>query len=556
MSVSVVPTKPIEGQKTGTSGLRKKTKVFMGENYLANWVQSLFNSLGDELKGTTIGLGGDGRYFSKEAAQIIIKLAAGNGVKKIVVGQDGIMCTPAMSALIRRRKLYGGLIMSASHNPGGPDEDFGIKFNYSGGEPAPERITNKIYAETQSITELRMAEVPETDLSKPGVSTHGDFEVEVVSVTDDYFATLREVFDFDLLKSFLSRKDFSFKFDAMHAVTGAYAGPLCVDILGAPADSVMNGVPKEDFAGGHPDPNLTYAKELVDIMWGDAAPDFGAASDGDGDRNMILGNKFFITPSDSVAMIAANAKECIPYFTAGLKGVARSMPTSGALDRVANTLGIKFFEVPTGWKFFGNLMDADQCSICGEESFGTGADHVREKDGLWAVLAWLSILAYKNKDVPEGGKLVTVKDVAMEHWAKFGRNFFSRYDYEGCESEAANKMMDHVREVIANSPKGTKIGEYEVATADEFSYTDPIDGSVATKQGLRFVFSDGSRIIFRLSGTGSSGATIRLYIEQFSDDTSIHGKDAQEALAPIIKTALDMSKLTEFTGREKPTVIT
>lgn len=342
----------------------------------------------------------------------------------------------------------------------------------------------------------------------------------------------------------------------MHAVCGAYAAPLFVDELGAPTSSIMNGVPKDDFAGGHPDPNLTYAKELVDVMWGDNAPVFGAASDGDGDRNMILGTKFFITPSDSVAIIAANAKDCIPYFKDGLKGVARSMPTGAALDRVAKALGVKFFEVPTGWKFFGNLMDAGQCSVCGEESFGTGADHVREKDGMWAVLAWLSILAHKNKDVPDGGKLVTVEDIAMEHWAKYGRNFFSRYDYEACESDSANKMMDHVREVIAKSPKGSKIGEYTVETADEFSYTDPIDGSVASNQGLRFVFDDGSRIIFRLSGTGSSGATVRMYIEQFTSDTSKHGLDAQEALGPIIKTALDMSNLTGFTGREKPTVIT
>ena len=554
--IMTVATEPIEGQKTGTSGLRKKTAVFVSKHYLDNWIQSLFNSLGDELTGKTIGLGGDGRFFCKEAAQVILKLAAGNGVKKVVVGQDALMATPAMSAMIRRRGLYGGLIMSASHNPGGPNGDFGIKFNYSSGEPAPERITNQIYAETMKVSELKVADIPDTDLGRVGLTTHGDFEVEVVDCVEDYLAVLKDVFDFDMLKAFLSRKDFSFKFDAMHAVTGAYAKRLFVDALGAPETCIKDGVPMEDFGGGHPDPNLTYAKELVQIMWGAGAPNFGAASDGDGDRNMVLGTAFFVTPSDSVAMIAANAPACIPYFKDGLKGVARSMPTSGALDRVARDLGVPFFEVPTGWKFFGNLMDAGKCSICGEESFGTGGDHVREKDGLWAVLAWLSILAYKNKEVPEGGKLVTVEDVAMEHWAKYGRNFFSRYDYEECDSGAANKMMDGVREAIKNSPKGTKIGEYEVELADEFSYTDPIDGSVASKQGLRFVFSDGSRIIFRLSGTGSSGATIRLYIEQYSDDTSKHGMDAQEALAPIIKTALELSKLQEITGREKPTVIT
>ncbi|KAK9840335.1 hypothetical protein WJX74_007855 [Apatococcus lobatus] len=547
------PTKPIEGQKTGTSGLRKKTNVFMGDNYLANWIQSLFLSLGDEVKGKTIGLGGDGRYFNKQAAQIIIKLAAANGIGKVVVGQNAIMATPAMSALIRRRSLYGGLIMSASHNPGGPKEDWGIKFNYSSGEPAPERITDAIFGYTQKITELKMAELPDIDLSDIGSKSFGGFEVEVVDPVADYLATLKEVYDFGLLKQFIARKDFNFLFDAMNAVTGAYAKPIFVDELGAKPDSILNGVPKEDFGGGHPDPNLTYAKELVDICFKEGGPDFGAASDGDGDRNMILGNQFFITPSDSVAIIAANAQAAIPYFKSGLKGVARSMPTGAALDRVAEKQGLQFFEVPTGWKFFGNLMDAGKCSVCGEESFGTGSDHVREKDGLWAVLAWLSILATKNQGKD---KLVTIKDVAFEHWATYGRNFFSRYDYEGVDSAAANKLMEHVEGIANSSSKGTKFGDYELASADNFEYKDPIDGSVASKQGLRFVFSDGSRIIFRLSGTGSAGATIRMYIEQYSADTSKHGLDAQEALAPIIKIALDLSKLKEFTGREKPTVIT
>jgi phosphoglucomutase len=554
--VKTVPTKPIEGQKTGTSGLRKKTKVFTGEHYLANWIQSLFNSLGGEVKGKTIGLGGDGRYFNKEASQEIIKLAAANGVKKVLVGQNAIMATPAMSALIRRRKLYGGLIMSASHNPGGPDEDWGIKFNYSSGEPAPERITDAIYKYTQNISELKLADLPEVDLSKPGTHKFGEFEVEVIDSVSDYLATLKEVFDFPALKKFVARKDFKLVFDAMNAVTGAYAKPIFVDELGADPSMIMNGTPKEDFGGGHPDPNLTYAHELVEIMWGSNAPDFGAASDGDGDRNMILGNKFFITPSDSVAMIAANAEAAIPYFKSGLKGVARSMPTSGALDRVAEKQGLQFFEVPTGWKFFGNLMDAGRCSVCGEESFGTGADHVREKDGMWAVLAWLSILAHKNKDSQEGQKLVGVEDMAKEHWATYGRNFFSRYDYEGCESDAANKMVEHLRGILAKSGKGTKFGDYTLEVADEFEYKDPIDGSVASKQGVRFIFDDGSRIIFRLSGTGSAGATVRMYIEQYSKDTSKHHLDAQEALKPIINVALELSKLQEFTGRDKPTVIT
>lgn len=555
VAVTTLPTAPIEGQKTGTSGLRKKTDVFMGENYLANWVQSLFSTLGEDLKGSTMVLGGDGRYFNKEAAQVILKLAAGNGVAKVLVGQNAILATPAASAVIRTKKAFGGLIMSASHNPGGPKEDWGIKFNYTGGEPAPESITDQIFGYTQSVTELKMAEFDDVDLTTIGTTELDGFTVEVIDPVEDYLALLSKVFDMDLIKGLLSRPDFKMKFDAMHAVTGAYAKPIFVDALGASEDSVVNNIPAEDFNGGHPDPNLTYAKELVATMFGEDAPAFGAASDGDGDRNMILGDNFFITPSDSVAMIAANA-QAIPYFAEGIKGLARSMPTSGALDRVAKDMGVPFFETPTGWKFFGNLMDAEKCSICGEESFGTGADHVREKDGIWAVLAWLSIIAYKNKDVPAGGDLVTVKDIAMEHWAKYGRNFFSRYDYENCASEDAAKMVDHLKEVIANSPPGTMIGDYEVAVADDFCYTDPIDGSVASGQGLRFVFADGSRMIFRLSGTGSSGATIRLYIEQYSDDVSTHGMDAQDGLAKLIATALETSKLQEFTGRDGPTVIT
>lgn len=556
VTVNSVPTKPIEGQKTGTSGLRKKTKVFTSENYLANWIQSLFNALGEEAIGKTIGLGGDGRYFNKEAVQIILKLAAGNGIKKVVVGKEAIMATPAMSALIRKRGLYGGLIMSASHNPGGPDEDWGIKFNYSSGEPAPEKITDKIFGFTQNIAELKVADIPEVDLSTIGTTKFGSFEVEVVDYTTEYFNTLKEVFDFPALKSFMQRNDFSFIFDAMHAVTGAYAGPLFEGELGASDGCVRNGKPLPDFGGGHPDPNLTYAKELVDIMFGPNARDLGAASDGDGDRNMVLGNNFFVTPSDSVAIIAANAADAIPYFKGGLKGVARSMPTSGALDRVASELNIPFFETPTGWKFFGNLMDANKCSICGEESFGTGADHVREKDGLWAVLAWLSILAYRNRDVAPGSGLVTVKDIVMDHWKRFGRNFYSRYDYEGVDSESAGKMMEHLQSVVDSAAKGQSIGSYVIDTADNFSYTDPIDGSVAKNQGIRFVFEDGSRIIFRLSGTGSAGATIRMYIEAYTQDEALFEKDAQEVLKGVIDTALQVSKLQEFTGRDKPTVIT
>ena len=556
VEIKDVPTTPIEGQKTGTSGLRKKAAVFSEGNYLANWVQSLFLALPqEEVEGSTMVLGGDGRWFNKEASQNIIKLAAGNGVGKMYVGQNGFLATPAASAVIRARKAYGGFIMSASHNPGGPKEDWGIKFNYSSGEPAPEKITDEIYGFTQTVDTLKMADIPDVDLSKAGVTKFGDFEVEVIDPVADYLELAREVFDFDLIKSLVTRSDFKMKFDAMHAITGAYAKPILVDVLGADPSSCVNDDPKEDFAGGHPDPNLTYAEELVKTMYSADAPDFGAASDGDGDRNMILGNNFFVTPSDSVAIIAANAK-CIPYFKDGLKGLARSMPTAAALDRVAAKMGVECFETPTGWKFFGNLMDAGRLSICGEESFGTGSDHIREKDGPWAVLAWLSILADRNKDVPVGGEKVTVEQITKEHWAEYGRNFFSRYDYEGCESEPCEKMVEHLRTVAAASKKGDIYGEYELDYADDFEYTDPIDGSVASKQGVRFVFSDGSRFIFRLSGTGSSGATVRMYIEQYEADVTKQGADAQDALAPLIKVALETSKLAEFTGRESPTVIT
>uniref|UniRef100_A0A0E0M660 Uncharacterized protein n=1 Tax=Oryza punctata TaxID=4537 RepID=A0A0E0M660_ORYPU len=483
LKIKSIPTKPVEGQKTGTSGLRKKVKVFQQENYLANWIQALFNSLPPEdYIGGTLVLGGDGRYFNKDAAQIITKIAAGNGVGKILVGRNGLLSTPAVSAVIRKRQANGGFIMSASHNPGGPDNDWGIKFNYSSGQPAPETITDQIYGNTLSISEIKTADIPDVDLSSLGVVSYGDFTVEVIDPVLDYLELMEDVFDFQLIKGLLSRPDFS------------------------------------------------YAKELVFTMFGSGAPDFGAASDGDGDRNMILGRRFFVTPSDSVAIIAANAQAAIPYFQSGPKGLARSMPTSGALDR--------------------------KLSICGEESFGTGSDHIREKDGIWAVLAWLSILAHRNKDKKVGERLVSVEDVAREHWATYGRNFFSRYDYEECESESANKMMEHLRDVIAKSKPGEKYGNYTLQFADDFSYTDPVDGSTVSKQGLRFVFTDGSRMIFRLSGTGSAGATIRMYIEQFESDASKHDLDAQIALKPLIDLALSISKLKDFTGRDKPTVIT
>ncbi|XP_051123028.1 phosphoglucomutase, chloroplastic [Andrographis paniculata] len=557
LQIKVVPTQPIEGQKTGTSGLRKKVKVFMQENYLANWIQALFNSLPPEdYKNGVLVLGGDGRYFNQEAAQIIIKIAAGNGVGTILVGQNGIMSTPAVSAVIRKTKANGGFVMSASHNPGGPDYDWGIKFNYSSGQPAPESITDKIYGNTLSISEIKIGDIPDVDLARLGLIEFGKFSVEVVDPVADYMELMENVFDFSLIRSLLLRSDFRFVFDAMHAVTGAYAKPIFVDALGASPNSITNGIPLEDFGHGHPDPNLTYAKDLVNIMYGENGPDFGAASDGDGDRNMILGKNFFVTPSDSVAIIAANAEETIPYFKSGIKGLARSMPTSGALDRVAEKLNLPFYEVPTGWKFFGNLMDAEKLSVCGEESFGTGSDHIREKDGIWAVLAWLSIIAFKNKDKKPGETLVSVSDIVADHWATYGRNFFSRYDYEECEADGANKMVEYLRDLISKSKQGDLYGSYTLQFADDFTYTDPVDGSVVSKQGVRFVFTDGSRIIYRLSGTGSAGATVRVYIEQFEPDSSKHNVDAQAALKPLIDLALEISKLKEFTGREQPTVIT
>ncbi|KAE8665501.1 Phosphoglucomutase [Hibiscus syriacus] len=564
IKITSVPTKPIEGQKTGTSGLRKRkfyllqVKVFMEENYLSNWIQSLFNSLPPEdYKNGVLVLGGDGRYFNREASQIIIKIAAGNGIGKILVGRDGIMSTAAVSA------ANGGFIMSASHNPGGLEYGWGIKFNYNSGQPAPESITDKIYGNTLFISEIKMAEIPDIDLSHTGVTNYGNFTVEVIDPVSDYLELMETVFDFQLIKSLLTRSNFRFAFDAMHAVTGAYAKPIFVDKLEAHLDSISNGVPLEDFGHGHPDPNLTYAKDLVNTMYSEEAPDFGAASDGDCDRNMILGKKFFVTPPDSVAIIAANAQEAIPYFHGGPKGLAQSMPTSGALDRVAEKLGLTFFLgyiLQTPWYFCsrfllaGNLMDAGKLSICGEESFGTGSDHICEKDGIWAVLAWLSIIAYRNKDKKPGERLVPVSNVVKQHWTTYGRNFFS--SYEECASEGANKMIEYLRDLASKNKAGEKYGNYVLQFADDFSYTDPVDGSVASKQGVRFVFTDGSRIIFRLSGTSSAGATFRIYIEQFEPDASKHDMDAQVALKSLIDLALSVSKLKGFTGREKPTVIT
>lgn len=530
-------------KKPGTSGLRKKVPVFQQANYLENFVQAIFDSVGVPEHATLV-LGGDGRYYNREAIQIILKMAAANGFARVLVGQGGILSTPAASCVIRKYQTHGGIILSASHNPGGPDEDFGIKYNTANGGPAPEKITDAIFAASKTITEYKTIQADDVDLDSIGDSTIGEMQVSVIDAVVDYAELMASLFDFEAIRRYLAG-GFRIKFDAMHAVTGPYARDILVNRLGAPADSVINAEPLPDFGKGHPDPNLTYAHDLVEVMFADNAPDFGAASDGDGDRNMILGNNFFVTPSDSLAMIAANAT-LAPGYSKGLAGIARSMPTSAAADRVAQALNIPCYETPTGWKFFGNLMDAGKVTLCGEESFGTGSDHVREKDGLWAVLFWLNILAERKQ---------TVAEIAMEHWSKFGRNFYSRHDYEGVDSEAANGVMQHLNGQF-ETLVGKQLGSFTVEACDNFSYTDPIDGSVSTGQGIRILFTDGSRIVFRLSGTGTQGATLRLYLESFEADTAKHGLDAQQGLAELIDIALQISELRSRTGREQPTVIT
>jgi len=543
-NVKTVTTSPIPGQRPGTSGLRKKVGVFQQPGYLENFVQSIFDSL-EGFAGQTLVLGGDGRYYNLDAIQTILRMAAANGFARVLVGQGGILSTPAASCVIRKRKAFGGIILSASHNPGGPDGDFGIKYNAGNGGPAPEKITDAIYANTQRIARYLTLDAPEIDLVTLGTRTLGAMQVEVIDPVADHAELLATLFDFERIGALLRRPDFRICFDAMHAVTGPYAQEIFVKRLGAPAGSVINGVPLPDFGGGHPDPNPTYAEELVKVMFADTAPDFGAASDGDGDRNMIVGRRFIVTPSDSLAVLAANA-HLIPGYAAGLKGIARSMPTSAAADRVAAALGIASFETPTGWKFFGNLLDAGKATLCGEESYGTGSDHVREKDGVWAVLFWLNILAVRGE---------SVEAIVRDHWRRFGRNFYSRHDYEGVDSAAANALMAHLRESLATLP-GRVFDAETVASADDFAYTDPVDGSVSTAQGIRIGLASGSRIVFRLSGTGTEGATLRVYLERFEADAAKHGVETQQALAPLIALADRLAGIRERTGRERPTVIT
>ena len=544
MSIKVVPTIPFSDQKPGTSGLRKKVTVFQTPNYLENFVQSIFDSL-EGFQGQTLVVGGDGRYYNRHAIQVILKMAAANGFGKILVGRGGILSTPAASCIIRKYNAFGGIILSASHNPAGKDGDFGIKYNTGNGGPAPEKITDAIYNITKSITEYNILEADDLDLDQIGESQLGDTTIAVIDSVADYAELMGELFDFDRIKTLLASTDFRLCFDGMHAVTGPYAEDILVNRLGAPASALQNCVPLEDFGGGHPDPNLVYAHDLVDVLFAEDAPDFGAASDGDGDRNMILGRKFFVTPSDSLAILAANS-HLVPAYKAGLAGIARSMPTSQAPDRVAARLGIPAFETPTGWKFFGNLLDAGKATLCGEESFGTGSNHVREKDGLWAVLFWLNVLAARQE---------SVETIVKEHWQLYGRNFYSRHDYEGVDSDRANTLVDNLRKNGA-ALVGQKFGNYEVAFCDDFSYTDPIDGSVSSKQGIRIGFTDDSRIVFRLSGTGTEGATLRLYVESYEPNIAKHSLDTQEALKELIEIADQIAQIKVLTGRDRPTVIT
>ena len=544
--ITRVPTTPFTDQRPGTSGLRKKTRVFMQTHYIENFVQSVFSVVREttgDFSDKTLVVGGDGRYHNREATQLIIRIAIANGFGRLLVGRGSLLSTPAVSAVIRRRDALGGLVLSASHNPGGIDEDFGIKYNVRNGGPAPESVTEAIYHETCSISEYLICEDVEIDIDHEGSTKVGTTEVVIIDPLVDYCQLLEELFDFNALRE-LFASGFRMTFDAMNAITGPYARHLLEERLGASPGTVINGEPLADFGGHHPDPNLVHAADLVGRLSRPDGPDFGAACDGDGDRNLIIGRNFFVSPGDSLAIIAEHAATAIPGYSDGLTGVARSMPTSTAADRVAKTLGIRSFETPTGWKFFGNLLDANLCTICGEESFGTGSNHVREKDGVWAVFCWLSILAHTQ---------CSVEEVAREHWKRFGRSYYQRHDFEGLDADAAGKMISALREQIPTLNKSEFAGDV-IASADDFSYTDPVDGSVATKQGIRLLLSDGSRVVFRLSGTGTSGATLRLYVERYRDDGGVG--NVEEVLAPLLKAAKELLRLKEFCGREDATVIT
>ncbi len=544
MQIETITTHPYDDQNPGTSGLRKKVKIFQQPGYLENFVQSIFDSL-EDFTGKSLVLGGDGRYFNRLALQTIIKIAAANGFGELIIGQGGLLSTPAASHIIRKYQAFGGLILSASHNPGGPDEDFGIKYNVGNGGPAPEKYTDAFYQRSLVIDSYKLAIIDEIDLDSIGTQQIEGLKITIIDSVSDYAELMQTIFDFNLLKQSISSGYITLLFDAMSAITGPYAKRILVDMLGASSDSLINAEPLEDFGGHHPDPNLAHAHELAERMFSADAPTLGAASDGDGDRNMITGSQIFVTPSDSLAIMAANA-HLIPAYAKGLNGVARSMPTSQAVDRVAAYYNIPCFETPTGWKFFGNLLDAGKITLCGEESFGTGSDHVREKDGLWAVLFWLNLIAVKRQ---------SVVDIVNEHWQKFGRDIYCRHDYEAIETSIANGIVEHLRNQLSTLPKQC-FGDYIVKFADEFSYEDSIDGSVSKNQGIRIGFENGSRIVFRLSGTGTVGATLRIYLERFEADSALHNQEAQFVLNDLIILAEQLCEVKKRTGRTEPNIIT
>jgi phosphoglucomutase len=544
MSIRQIDTSPYTDQKPGTSGLRKTVRDFQQPNYLENFVQSVFNSLGD-LSSQILILGGDGRYLNQHAIQVIIKMAAANRVQRLIIGRGGILSTPAASCLIRKYHADGGIILSASHNPGGPDHDFGIKYNIANGGPAPETLTDTFYAQSLKITEYRIFESKDVEIDQIGEDRIGQTMISIVDPVDVYARLMSYLFDFDLIRKNLTSSAITLCFDAMHAVTGPYGRKIFEEQLGALPGSVINAIPREDFGGGHPDPNLVHAHALYKRMFSAGSPTLGAASDGDGDRNLIIGNHFFVTPSDSLAVMAANA-HLIPGYKEGLAGVARSMPTSRAVDRVADSFGIQCFETPTGWKYFGNLLDAHKITLCGEESFGTGSDHIREKDGLWAILFWLNLIAIKRESVAQ---------IVHKHWRQFGRDYYSRHDYEDLDSALGDRIIEQLRSGLPELP-GKKIGSYAIQSAQEFRYQDPVDGGRVDKQGIIILLDDGSRLVFRLSGTGTTGATLRIYIEKFEPDPAKHDLDPQCVLADLFGAAEQLCRVRNLSGRQAPSVIT
>jgi phosphoglucomutase len=544
MAIKQVKTQTFTDQKPGTSGLRKKVTQFQQPGYLENFVQAVFNTIAP-CTGKTLVLGGDGRFYNREAIQVIIKMAIANGFSHILVGKGGILSTPAASCVIRKNKACGGIILSASHNPGGPDEDFGIKFNGENGGPAPEHLTDAIFQQTLSMAHYQTIDAKDIELDQIATLQLAQSQIDIIDPVNDYADLMESMFDFNAMKSLFRNGDFRMCFDAMHAVNGPYAKEILEKRLGAPAGTVINGIPLTDFGGGHPDPNLVHAHELVDLLHGDDALDFGAASDGDGDRNMVLGKNFYINPCDSLAILTANA-DCIPAYAKGIAGVARSMPTSRAVDRVATAMKIPCYETPTGWKFFGNLLDAGKITLCGEESFGTGSDHIREKDGIWAVLFWLNLIAAKKKPVSE---------IVRDHWIQYGRDYFTRHDYEAVDSANAQEMISQLKAELPSLP-GQLVAGIKIESADDFQYTDPVDNSITTSQGVRVYLSNGGRIVFRLSGTGTQGATLRVYLDCYQSKPNLLDQDTQEALSELIKVAEALVGIKQFTGREKPDVIT